>query len=77
MKSLNRFKTISEKQRIRPVTEVDRLLSDTLARKLINWSPSFKDREGLKLGLKKTIDWFMKKDNLKNIILKITIFKNG
>lgn len=66
------LKIISEKQRIRPEkSEVDRLLSDnTLANKLINWSPLLKDREGLKLGLEKTIDWFMKKENLKKYNIK-------
>ncbi|MFL2597304.1 MAG: GDP-mannose 4,6-dehydratase [Flavobacteriaceae bacterium] len=56
---------ITDKQRIRPQeSEVNRLFSDnSLAEKILKWSPKFKGEEGFKLGLKKTIDWFF--DNSK------------
>ncbi|MAJ13378.1 MAG: NAD-dependent dehydratase [SAR116 cluster bacterium] len=63
---------VSDNKRIRPKkSEVDRLLSDnTLASKLINWSPLFKDKEGFKLGLKMTIEWFRKKENFQKYNIK-------
>ena len=59
---------ITEKQRIRPQeSEVNRLFSDnSLAEKILKWSPKFKGEEGFELGLKKTIDWFSITENRKN-----------
>ena len=56
------LKIISDNKRIRPKkSEVDRLLSDnTLAGKLINWTPFYKNKKGLKLGLEMTVEWFKK-----------------
>ena len=53
--------------RIRPkLSEVDRLIcSNKKAKKLLKWSPSSSGKKGFKLALKKTIDWFSKKENLK------------
>ncbi len=54
---------IQDKQRLRPKnSEVFRLWGDnTKIKKLTNYSPQFKIRE----GLKETIDWFTDKSNLK------------
>ncbi len=59
---------VTDKQRIRPQeSEVNRLFSDnSLAEKILKWSPKFKGEEGFKLGLKKTIDWFSITVNRKN-----------
>ena len=56
-----------EKKRLRPKkSEVDHLLSSNiLAKKLINWKPVFKNKNGFKKGLQKTIDWFSKSENVK------------
>lgn len=50
----------SENERLRPSgSEVFRLLSDnSLASKLMDWRPEYGGRKGLKLGLKKTAEWF-------------------
>lgn len=54
---------ISKERRKRPdKSEVDRLYGDiTKANKLLNWSPIYSLSEGLKL----TIEWFSKEENLK------------
>jgi len=59
------LKIISDNKRIRPKkSEVDRLLSDnTLAGKLINWTPFYKNKKGLKSGLEMTVEWFKKIEN--------------
>lgn len=53
--------------RIRPKnSEVRRLCSDiSKIKKIIGWSPHVEGHEGLIMGLRKTIDWFSLKDNLK------------
>lgn len=58
---------VTDSKRIRPKkSEVNRLISSNLkAKKLINWSPKFKGAKGFKEGLKKTIEWFSKEENLK------------
>jgi NAD dependent epimerase/dehydratase len=55
-----------EEQRLRPDgSEVERLLADaTLARTLLGWTPKHGGRDGLRLGLSKTIDWFGRAENL-------------
>jgi len=57
-----------EKQRLRPaMSEVRRLWADnTKAKNIVNWQPHYAGRKGFRKGLKKTIDWFMKPQNLKN-----------
>lgn len=57
----------SENERIRPkYSEVNRLYGDnSLIKKLTNWSPKYSGIDGFKDGLKITIDWFSKKENLK------------
>lgn len=56
-----------DETRIRPNTsEVERLLCNSaLARNLLNWQSEFKGEEGLRAGLKKTIEWFSLKENMK------------
>ena len=58
---------VTDSKRIRPKkSEVNRLISSNLkAKKLLNWSPKFKGSKGFKDGLKKTIQWFSKEENLK------------
>lgn len=57
-----------EKKRIRPKkSEVDKLrANNSKAKKLLRWKPNYTGRAGLIYGLNKTIDWFSKKENLKN-----------
>jgi NAD dependent epimerase/dehydratase len=59
---------VSDEIRKRPAdSEVGRLWGDnTKARELFGWNPIFSGREGLKCGLKKTIEWFEKPTNLRN-----------
>ena len=54
-----------DKLRLRPEnSEVERLFSSNeKAKNLLNWSPSFAGKEGMRLGLKKTIDWFSRSEN--------------
>jgi NAD dependent epimerase/dehydratase len=56
----------TDDERIRPEkSEVARLWADnSLARKLLGWTPEFAGREGLKRGLACTIDWFSRSENL-------------
>ena len=56
-----------DKNRLRPEnSEVERLFAATdKAHKLLNWYPNYYGYEGFKKGLKKTIDWFSKQENLK------------
>jgi dTDP-glucose 4,6-dehydratase len=58
---------ITDDIRIRPEkSEVERLWADnTKAKNLLDWSPKYAGKEGLKIGLRETIDWFTNKDNLK------------
>ena len=57
----------NEAERMRPEgSEVERLLgSNKKAQKLLNWTPEFSGIDGLKRGLKTTIDWFSNPSNLK------------
>ena len=54
---------LQEQTRLRPKkSEVERLFSDnSLAKKLISWSPKFSGKEGLEKGLIKTVEWFFKR----------------
>lgn len=58
---------ITDDIRIRPEnSEVERLWADnTKAKKLFDWSPKYGGKDGLRNGLKETIEWFTNKDNLK------------
>jgi dTDP-glucose 4,6-dehydratase len=60
------LKILSDEQRLRPdKSEVERLCADnTKAKQLLNWSPRYNGREGLRKGLKATIDWYTKLENL-------------
>lgn len=56
----------TEEQRLRPEkSEVNRLWADNQkAKEMIGWSPKYAGIEGLKRGLKETIDWFSDPSNL-------------
>ena len=58
---------LTDEERLRPSdSEVDRLWADnTKAKEILDWQPEFGGREGFKLGLTKTIEWFSDTDNLK------------
>ena len=57
---------LTDEQRLRPEkSEVERLWADnTKAKNLLNWSPEYSGKEGLRRGLKETIDWFIQPENL-------------
>jgi NAD dependent epimerase/dehydratase len=59
---------VTDDQRLRPEkSEVERLFSDTRkAQALTPWRPSYGGLDGFKRGLRETIDWFTKPDNLKS-----------
>lgn len=56
-----------DSKRFRPnSSEVDRLIcSNKKAKKLLKWSPSHQGKKGFKQALRKTIEWFSQKENLK------------
>jgi len=56
----------SDEARLRPEkSEVERLLADnSKAFKTLNWKPEFGGNEGLKNGLRKTIEWFSQPENI-------------
>src|SRR5262249_34171127 len=59
-------KIIGDEQRLRPAaSEVERLWADnTRACALAGWVPEYGGMEGLRRGLKETIDWFTEPSNL-------------
>jgi dTDP-glucose 4,6-dehydratase len=61
-----KLKVNVDQKRIRPEkSEVNHLLSNnTKAKKLLNWEPQFKGKKGFEEGIRKTIEWFGKKENL-------------
>ena len=61
-----KLKVKVENQRVRPKSsEVDRLVcSNQKAKKLLKWQPKLNGKKGFKEALKKTIQWFSKKENL-------------
>ena len=61
-----KMEVLKEEQRLRPEkSEVERLWADnTKAKNLLNWSPEYGGQEGLRRGLKETIDWFIQPKNL-------------
>jgi len=58
---------VAEQERFRPEdSEVERLLASTdKARELLGWQPEYGGLDGFEKGLRKTIDWFTRADNLK------------
>lgn len=57
---------ISDSERMRPAnSEVERLLCDNRkAKTMVDWSPHYSNIEGLKRGLRYTINWFANPENL-------------
>lgn len=57
---------ISDQERLRPEkSEVERLwASNAKAKELLEWTPLYAGKEGLRKGLKKTIEWFSNPANL-------------
>ena len=57
----------SDEQRMRPQgSEVERLWADNArARELTGWTPQYAGVEGLRRGLRETIEWFSVPDNLR------------
>ena len=60
------IKIISDHKRIRPKSgEVYRLKADnTKAKKILKWKPLYSGKNGLKKGLKETIEWFSNSENM-------------
>lgn len=60
-------KLLFDEQRKRPrASEVSRLLSDnSKALSKLDWEPQFLGNSGFRAGLKRTIDWFSKTENLR------------
>lgn len=61
-----RVNLVSDEIRIRPgKSEVERLWADnTKAFDVFGWKPEYGGREGLKRGIRETVDWFMNSGNL-------------
>ncbi len=59
---------VTDSSRLRPEkSEVERLWADNQkAKRLLDWEPKYAEKEGLKRGLEKTVEWFTNPDNLKN-----------
>ena len=55
-----------DKKRFRPKkSEVERLKSsNTKAKKVLKWKPKFVGKKGLREGIKKTLNWFLKNKQL-------------
>lgn len=62
-----KIKIVNEDQRVRPVnSEVERLFAKIeKAKTITDWAPTFHGYDGFKLGLQKTIDWYMNTSNRK------------
>ncbi len=60
------FKIAQDKKRLRPKkSEVEVLVGDNkLAKKFLKWKPRFSSSNNFNLGLKKTIEWLGKPENL-------------
>jgi NAD dependent epimerase/dehydratase len=58
---------VTDEQRVRPSgSEVERLWADnSKAREIAGWTPQYASMEGLRRGLRETIDWFTVADNLR------------
>lgn len=61
----SKIKILQEDSRRRPeASEVERLVADnSKARRLLGWQPRFGKEEGLRRGLRETINWFLKPEN--------------
>lgn len=59
------IKIIEEDKRFRPPkSEVERLWADnSKAKKLLNWSPAYSGKEGMRRGIEETVAWFKKHNN--------------
>jgi NAD dependent epimerase/dehydratase len=57
---------LTDEQRLRPEkSEVERLWADNRkANELLGWKPQFGGKEGLRKGLKKTVQWFSSSEHL-------------
>lgn len=57
----------TEQERLRPAkSEVERLYADnSKAKSLLNWKPCYSGRDGMKRGLKETVNWFTRSEHLK------------
>ena len=57
---------LTDEQRLRPKkSEVERLWADnSKAKKLLDWQPQYRRKEGLQKGLEKTVEWLTKPENL-------------
>jgi NAD dependent epimerase/dehydratase len=62
----SKIRILSDEQRLRPEkSEVKRLFADnSKASELLNWKPEHPGMAGLRVGLKKTIEWFSDPRNL-------------
>jgi dTDP-glucose 4,6-dehydratase len=58
---------LTDKQRVRPEkSEVERLwASNQKAKDLLGWRPAYSGLEGFERGLKETVDWFTRAENLR------------
>lgn len=70
-----KIEILTDKVRLRPDrSEVDRLwCENSKAKKLTNWQPLYAGENGLKEGLKKTIEWFTIPENLQQYKLGYTL----
>ncbi len=61
-----KISVITDNKRIRPKkSEVNQLLADnSVAKQILNWHPKFYGAKGLKKGLKYTIEWMSKEENI-------------
>ena len=57
---------VTDEQRLRPEkSEVERLFSNnSKAKEIMGWTPEYYGLEGFKRGLGKTVEWFIKAENL-------------
>ena len=56
-----------KKEYVQKKSEIDKLKANNKkAKKILSWRPKMSNRSGLIKGLSRTIDWFSKKENLKN-----------
>jgi dTDP-glucose 4,6-dehydratase len=58
---------ITDDQRLRPEkSEVERLwAANAKAKRLLGWEPTYAGLEGLRRGLRETVDWFTQPENLR------------
>lgn len=58
--------SVTDDIRLRPrLSEVERLWADnSKARRLFGWRPKYSGKDGFRIGLEKTINWFVRPENL-------------